>query len=56
MRNLCNLLDINNLRVRISKCFDKNRFGVVLDCPANLILIKDINKGCADAIARKRML
>ena len=59
LMSVCNLsacLNVNNVRVRISKSLDVKCFGVVLDCILYLFKIEDINKCCCDSVCRKCML
>ena len=57
--SVCDLsacLNVNNVRVRISKSLNVKCFGVVLDCILYLFKIEDINKCCCDSVCRKCML
>ena len=59
LMSVCDLsacLNVNNVRVRISKSLDVKCFGVVLDCILYLFKIEDINKCCCDSVCRKCML
>ena len=55
MSDRCQLLDIHNVRIGISKRFHMDGSGVFLNGILYLFIIKRIYKGCFDAVFRKRM-
>ena len=49
----CQLLDINNIGVRVSECLNMDRFCVLLNCILNLLVVERVNEGCCHAVLRK---
>ena len=47
------LLDINDIGVRISECLNMDRFCILLNCIFNLLVVERVNKGCCHAVLRK---
>ena len=50
MCNLCNFFDINQVGVRVSKCFNKDCFCVFLDCSFEGTFYFRIYKCCGNAV------
>ena len=53
--NIGDTLNINHLRVRITKCLNLDRCGILLDRCLNSFIIKRIYEGSLNAVIRKCM-
>ena len=47
------LLDINDIGVRVSKCLNMDCFCVLLDRILYFLVVERINEGCCHAVLRK---
>ena len=50
--NSCDLFNVNNFGVWISKCLNLDGFGVILNCSFDLFIVERIYKCCLNAISR----
>ena len=55
MSDGCELLDIDNIGVRVSECLNMDRFCVLLDRILNFLVVERINEGCCHTVLRKCM-
>ena len=56
MSDLCNLLDIRNIRSGISECFAEDCLGLLINSGGNCCMIMDINELGINAVGRKRII
>ena len=53
--NICQSFNVNNIRVRVSKCFNINCFCVFLNCSFYFIIVKNIYKCCCYTVLWQSM-